>query len=101
VYLLYAIITHRSNKAINLIETVEIKMYTIKSTKFPKQKWDILENGKVVNSTYNSYKLACALLSQYQMVEKVYTRVAEIEASVCLFKARCDRETREASYATR
>jgi hypothetical protein len=82
-----------------LIETVEIKMYTIKSTKFPKQKWDILENGKVVNSTYNSYKLACALLNQYQMVEKVYTRVAEIEASVCLFKAKCDRETREARNA--
>jgi len=76
-------------------------MYTIRSTKFPKQRWDILENGIVVNHTYNSYKLACALLHQYEVVKKLYSRVAEIEASVCLFKAKCDRETKEARNATR
>lgn len=88
-----------ANYAINLIETVEIKMYAIKSTKCPNQRWDILKNGKLISSTYHSYKAACVLFSQFKNSEKSDARVLAIMDSVFLFGIEYDRQIKEAHHA--
>jgi mannose/cellobiose epimerase-like protein (N-acyl-D-glucosamine 2-epimerase family) len=76
-------------------------MYTIKSTKFPNQRWDILKDGKVISSTYHSYKLACVLFSQAKNFEKIHERVLAIQDSAFLFGIEYDRQIKEAHNAAR